>query len=307
MSTLPAVSGLRILHKADWQSRAAAHRERAEGWTQPYRARRAQGKMHPIYDFLFIYYRFAPAQLEAWHPGFGVLLEGAELESPYSDKYYSPTGGGLTLDPAKLDAKLQKRLLWSLHLLEATQARPPQFNCYGMHEWAMVYQGGPEGRPRHEGTLPLRLGQAGTDRVVESQPICCSHFDAFRFFTESAMPLNKMQPTQDRRMQNEQPGCLHSNMDLYKWAAKCAPWLSSDLVWEAYEFAIQCREVDMRASPYDCTELGYEPIKIETPPGRIEYMQAQHELAAAANPIRQKIIEALHHVLAQAEGDQTES
>lgn len=288
---------LQPLPREVWTARAETHRKRAEQWTQPYRARRAAGKMHPVYDFLFIYYRFAPAQLEAWHPGMGYLLEGAALGSPYSAKAYSAFVDGIALDPIKLDRKVQKRLRWSLNLLEATQARPPQFSCYGMHEWAMVYQGGPEGRPRHEGSLPLRLGQAGTDRVVENQPICCSHFDAFRFFTETAMPMNKVQPQQDTRMANEQPGCLHTNMDLYKWSAKCAPWISSDLIWEAYEFAIQCRIVDMRASPYDCTELGYEPIPIETPTGRIQYVQAQHELAAAARPIRQKIIEALKAVL----------
>ena len=42
---------------------------------------------------------------------------------------------------------------------------------------------------RHE-KWPLRLGSTGTDQVVESHKVSCSHFDAFRFFTSSARPLN---------------------------------------------------------------------------------------------------------------------
>ena len=37
-------------------------------------------------------------------------------------------------------------------------------------------------------------GAAGTDAVVESHRIACSHFDAFRFFTPTARPLNTLQP-----------------------------------------------------------------------------------------------------------------
>ena len=39
---------------------------------------------------------------------------------------------------------------------------------------------------------PLRLGGAGTDTVVESHRIACSHFDAFRFFTDDARPRNTL-------------------------------------------------------------------------------------------------------------------
>ncbi|PRC62320.1 3-methyladenine DNA glycosylase, partial [Mycobacterium sp. ITM-2017-0098] len=67
-------------------------------------------------------------------------------------------------------------------LLRATASRPARFNCFGMHEWAMVYRAP---SVRHS-RVPLRLGPAGTDAVVESMPLRCSHFDAYRFFTESA-------------------------------------------------------------------------------------------------------------------------
>jgi hypothetical protein len=256
--------------------------------------------MHPVHDFLFIYYRFAPALLEQWHPGIDLHLETGDSGNAWSPKFYTQVNGCTFLEPAKIDSKIHKRLNWSLSIIKAALNRAPQFGCFGLHEWAMVYRGGPEGRLRHEGTLPLRLTQQETDQVVESQPICCSHFDAFRFFTESAQPLNLRQPTQAGRLENEQAGCLHTNMDLYKWTAKSMPWLSSDLLWETFLYAGSCREIDMRASPYDCRQLGYEPIRVETAEGRVEYEDAQRKLAEQARPIRLKLITELERILKAA-------
>jgi hypothetical protein len=204
----------------------------------------------------------------------------------------------LHLDPSKIDPKARKRLQWSLDLCRSIKNKPAQFSCFGMHEWAMVYQGGPEGRPRHEGKLPMRLSQAEIDAIVERQPTCCSHFDAFRFFTETAKPFNKINPTQDMRLINEQQGCLHTNMDLYKWTAKAMPWVGSDLLWDTFEYAMRCREIDMRASPYDCSSLGLEPIRIETDAGREEYEREQRALTEAGKPLRARLIGTLEAVLA---------
>ena len=70
--------------------------------------------------------------------------------------------------------------------------RPGAFGCFGLHEWAMVYR---EGEHRHP--VPLRLGQAGTDDVVETHKIRCTHIDAFRFFTPDAAPRNRCDPTRE--------------------------------------------------------------------------------------------------------------
>ena len=290
-------SNPQVLPLDAWQQAVQAHRHRAEKWTLPYRDRRTKGKLHPVHDFLFIYYRFAPAQLEHWHPPLGVHLKTKEALSSYSEKYYLHDGNALFQDPEKIDAKARKRLQWSLDLCRSVERRPPQFRCFGMHEWAMVYQGGPEGRPRHEGTLALRLPQAEIDATVRSQLTGCSHFDAFRFFTDSAKPLNRIHPTQDARLHNEQPGCLHTNMDLYKWTAKSMPWVGSDLLWETFKYAVRCREIDMRASPYDCTPLGLQPICIETPEGRNEYEREQRTLTEAGKPLRKRLIAVLETVL----------
>ena len=42
-----------------------------------------------------------------------------------------------------------------------------------------------------------------------------------------------------------------------------------------FVLAWDVREVDMRASPYDFSDLGLEPIGIETPEGKREYAAHQ--------------------------------
>ncbi len=253
--------------------------------------------MHPIYDFLFIYYRNAPAQLEAWHPGLGVALELGNQPHAFNEKFYTAQDGRLVLDPSKLDAGNRRRLSFALKLSKAVHARPPQFGCFGMHEWAMVYRGDNDGEIRHGEKLPLRLSQAEVNAFVESRPINCSHFDAFRFFTPSAKRFNRIQPGKDDRLDNEQCGCLHTNMDLYKLAAQCMPWVGSELLWKSFELAIRARELDMQASAYDCSSLGYDAIPVETATGRATYERRQRKLSEAARPIRAELIERLQQVL----------
>jgi hypothetical protein len=159
-----------------------------------------------------------------------------------------------------------------------------------MHEWAMVYRL-PAGEVRHS-SWPLRLGTAETDLLVEQTPIRCSHFDAFRFFTPAARGLNLLHPTRNTQPDNEQPGCLHANMDLYKWAYKLAPLVPAELVVDCFELARDIRTLDMRASPYDLTELGYPPVRVETPEGRAEYAAAQREFAERAAPLRGRLRQA---------------
>jgi hypothetical protein len=143
---------------------------------------------------------------------------------------------------------------------------------------------------RHQ-AWPLRLGAEGTDRVVESHKIGCSHFDAFRFFTSAARPLNVLQPTREAQPLLEQGGCLHANMDLYKWACKLMPFTPSSLVLDCFELARDIRTLDMRASPYDLSGLGYSPVAIETPAGKAEYAAAQRAFAARARPLRQRLVD----------------
>ena len=146
--------------------------------------------------------------------------------------------------------------------------RPAFYGCFGLHEWAMVYRQTPD-EVRHN-AYPLRCPPDALAAIVEAAPITCTHFDAFRFFTAPARPLNKLQPTRETTPQHEQRGCLHAGMDLYKWAFKLAPFTPGELVADCFELACAIREVDMRASPYDLAALGYPPIAVETAAGRAE-------------------------------------
>jgi hypothetical protein len=82
-------------------------------------------------------------------------------------------------------------------------------------------------------------------------------------------------------------------MDLYKWAYRLLPAVSSDLVVDAYKLAKAIREVDMRASPYDLADLGYPPISIETAAGKADYVARQREFAARGSQLRQRLLDAV--------------
>jgi hypothetical protein len=195
---------------------------------------------------------------------------------------------GVMLNPATFAPKRRDSLAWMLALLRATAERPPQFACYGLHEWAMVYRQTPD-EVRHN-QWPLRFPPDELARIVEAQPVRCSHFDAFRFFTAPARPLNKLQPERATSAQFEQRGCLHANMDLYKWAFKLAPFTPSELTADCFALARDIRETDMRASPYDFRALGHAPIAIETPEGRAEYERHQRAFAERSQPLRARLI-----------------
>lgn len=293
---MPELSTAILLDAREWQARAAAHRARAERWTVPARDRRAAGKPHPVEDFLFTYYRFSYAKIEEWHPIAGTALEvAAPLPSYLAKTPYRREGDYLIADMALLADKERARLRWIREMLTATRDRAPIFSCHGLHEWAMVYRGA---EVRHATSTTLRLPQEQIDALIESRPIRCSHFDAFRFFHPEAQPLNRLQPALLDRPAFEQPGCIHANMDLYKWAFKAMPWAGSDLLLDCFELAMELRDLDMRASPYDLTGYGLEPVRIETVDGRREYEREQASLAEKAAPLRQRLIEALDRALA---------
>ena len=184
--------------------------------------------------------------------------------------------------------KRREQITWIRDLLAATASRPAMLGCFGLHEWAMVYRQSPD-EVRHA-AYPLRLGSAGTDEVVESHRITCTHYDAFRFFTAPARPLNVLQPTRESQQRLDQPGCLHAAMDTYKWAYKLAPLTSSELVADCFALARDVRQVDMEAAPYDLGELGVEPIRIETAEGKQAYVAHQRDFAARSAALRERLL-----------------
>ncbi|WP_340106275.1 3-methyladenine DNA glycosylase [Rhodohalobacter sp. 8-1] len=283
-----------ILSFDEWSEKMNHHRTSLGRILNPYLKKRSEQKKDPVLDFLFEYYKFRPSHLMRWSPGIGVdLLHGGQQDQLPEVSELSVNDDTAYLDPKFFPEKRLRATRWIHELLVKTNSRKPFFGCFGMHEWAMVYRA--EG-VRHS-QVPLRFSDDKIAEIVESRPVLCTHFDAYRFFTDAAKPLNKHQLTRDTFQDTEQPGCIHSNMDIYKWAYKLYPWISSDLIREAFSLALEARTIDMKASPYDLLDHGLEPIKIETEAGRKEYLQHQTDIWEKGKPVRQKLIEAYEKLL----------
>ena len=290
-----------VLPADEWRPLRAAHERRVAPWVDPHLARRRDHVSHPVEDFLFTYYSHRPAALRRWHPGQGRAL--ADAPEYLGLKGYAEVDrvrGAVGVTPAYI--RSQRPLVTStLELLEATAGRAPQLGCFGLHEWAMVYRL-PQEEVRHA-RWPLRLGAAATDAVVAGHRVACSHFDAYRFFTDAARARNALSPGRDDRPAFEQPGCLHAGMDLYKHAFRLTPMVGSDLVADCFELARDIRVLDMRASPYDLSGLGYTAICIETAAGKQEYAAAQRGFAERGAPLRARLIEECRHLHRATKGD----
>lgn len=290
----------RPLTTLEWKARSAAHVARIQAWTLPHKQRRSRQEKHPVHDFLFQYYMYSAGKLETWHPEPGESLEdSAQARERFGSPEYHVASGTIARDPRRLSPQGREQLEEVVSVLVATQSRPANFGCYGVHEWAMVYGGRDV---RHRGIAPFRLPQDEVDAFVESRPVACSHFDAYRFFADEAKPLNRIPLEWATRHEMEQPGCIHANMDLYRWAYTSMPWIGSDLLVRCFELAAELRVLDMRASPYDLTGLGFEPVRVETTEGRGEYQRRQRALSERAAVLREEIVEVVGGVLAARPG-----
>ena len=274
-----------MLTREQWQSRAAEHRDEARRELADVVWRRDRGMKEPVDDFLFHYYNLRPSHLMQWHPGVGVELEDDGSWQPPNYRVYD---GIAQFDAGAFLAKRRGTVDTARRLLTAAASMPPKFGCFGMHEWAMVH--GLEQHETRHPYLPLRYGVDERAKILSEVGCRCSHFDAFRFFTPQAKPLNLVTPTREQQTEFDQPGCLHVNMDLYRWAGKLWPAVSSSLLFATFTLAREIRVVDMRASAYDLTEWGYEPIRVETSEGRHDYARLQRGFAERAEPLRNDLI-----------------
>lgn len=272
------------LAKEVWQERARKHEARVSEWIDPVLDRRSRHVRHPVYDFLFEYYSFRPAQLLRWSPGPAVILQDGDRTDGAG--VWESVRGGQRLKT--FPGSRREFVDWAIKFLSSTAERSPNFSCFGLHEWAMVYR---QPAIRHQ-EVPLRLSRTDLDTFLESQQLACTHFDAFRFFSERAKPRNSMQLERTLTTELDQPACIHVNMDLYRFCYKVAPWIQSELLADAFALARSARELDMRASPYDLTEFGFEPILIESADGRAQYVRLQREIARLAEPVRERVLNA---------------
>lgn len=283
----------KTIPQKDWLPIKEKHESQVDDLLHDYLDARSRHMKDPVMDFLFEYYAFRPSNLRKWSPGIGVNLSFSDLEQLPEISEFKIQGNMAFIDPALFPEKRISSLEWMITMLENTQSNKPSFGCFGMHEWAMVYR---SDNPRHS-QVPMRMEQDELAEFVESRPLLCTHFDAFRFFTKPAQPMNRFELSREKFHETEQPGCIHSNMDLYKWAFKLYPWIPSLLILKAFRLAKEARHIDMQASPYDLREQGLEPIKIETEAGRKEYKQKQEMIFQKGLLIRKMIIEKMQNLL----------
>lgn len=277
-----------VLPRSEWTAQKSLHQLAVQNELEPYLARRAAHQKDPVHDFLFEYYSFRPSLLSRWTPGAAVILEDANPEEIGLSVSWEERENGMYLRP-DLSESRTNALDWLIDLLKKTESRNPRFGCMGLHEWAMVYKTG----RRHE-QIPLRMTDSELSEFVERSSIRCTHYDAFRFFSEAARPLNKIQPSKELIPELEQPGCLHTNMDLYKWSYKFFPFVSTGLLWSTFLLARDIRRLDMQASPYDLSAFGLNPVKIETARGQEEYVLQQQSFFERAQPLRRQLLDELN-------------
>ena len=289
---------MEMLPAAVWKALRDQHFETVDPWIQPRLDRRSRNEKHPVDDFLFDYYPISAKKLRSWNPAFGISLEANESDlEEFNAKNYFFHDGCISLRPDWLDNNKEK-INHIYLLLRGTESRPVRNGCFGLHEWAMVLG---QQNVRHD-SWPLRLSQTEIKQTIDEQGLRCTHFDAFRFFTDEAAPLNPIQLTRNDQLTFEQPGCLHANMDLYKHAFALAPILGSEVVREAFALAREIRQVDMQVAPYDLRELGVIPIPVETPEGRAEFMERQRAFAHRATTLRLGIIRTIEAINAISVG-----
>ena len=59
---------------------------------------------------------------------------------------------------------------------------------------------------------------------------------------------------------------------------------------KAFLLALEGRELDMRASPYDLKDEGFAPICIETEEGRKQYQKEQQHYAERTTGLRKELL-----------------
>ena len=276
-----------------WRPLAEAHERRADALTADRRARAGRGESHAVDDFLYEYYPTRPSLIRRWHPGVGVGLERASEHADW--RWYKTDGGVTSVDAVAFWRARGATVDFVTGLIAATLSRRAALGCFGLHEWAMVYN---DGETRHD--LPLRLGSKGTDAVVASHDVVCTHFDAYRFFTPDAVPRNAFALERQTQVDMEQPGCLHATMDLYKWCSKLAPAIPSELTLDCFELAVEVRRLDMQASPYDVSGFGLDAVRIETPEGKREYASRQRDFSARGEVLRRRLLDACDRIREEA-------
>ena len=247
------------------------------------RAPRRRGVKHPVHDFLFTYYSQRPAQLRRWHPGSGVALAGdAAAYAGLQGVRRRPTAR-VARDPRRTSPSQRPLSSRCAGCSPRPRPAPPHLGCFGLHEWAMVY------RPTRtrSGTPTGRCGSApsGTDAVVEAHRIGCTHFDAFRFFTDAG-PAAEHAAAHPRRPGRPRAAGLPARRDgplqvglPADPAGAAASWSPTASSWPATSASSTCAPRRTTFASSATSRSASRP-----PPGKPEYAAAQRALRRARRP-----------------------
>ena len=192
-----------------------------------------------------MYYSFERETLLRFSPGMNAVCLGVGVDEHdlWQGRGWaaSDCGGSGAMDPRLYKPSMRRAARTAAEVMRNTSQRPPHYNCFGLHEWAMLYAPPThaDSEPLRHQSLPLRVEQHTLNSVVESNQLACTHFDAFRFYTDEAKPLNSKELTREHQLELEQPGCVHATMDLFKLAMKLAPFIESSLVADCFDLARQ--------------------------------------------------------------------
>jgi hypothetical protein len=240
---------------------------------------------------MFEYYPISPSKLKTWHPGFGRSIQGTSVDySEFNNKVYEHNDQIISLSANWIEQN-QADITQTITFLESTTRRSALTGCFGLHEWAMVL--GTDDVRHHD--WPLRVTTETIRETINEVGLRCTHFDAFRFFTDEAKPLNPLQLDRNDQQKIEQPGCLHANMDLYKISHRWAPLLGSALVRACFRLSREIRTLDMRGAPYDLKQLGVDPIRLETSDGRSLFAKEQKQFSQRAQILRKRLSQQLQN------------
>ena len=154
---------------------------------------------HPVEDFLFTYYSLRPGAAAPLVPG----RRGGAGRCRRSGRTGDSTGAAGSADRAAarpadrchrrsagLPAGPRRAARLHRHGCSARRRPRPGSSAASGCTSGRWSSGRTTAQRRHQ-EWPLRLGQAGTDDVVRDHQIRCTHYDAFRFFTPPARPLQR--------------------------------------------------------------------------------------------------------------------
>lgn len=309
-----------ILAESVWRNAASLHAKQVHELVQPgllSESSRFDAK-HPIFNFFIEYYGMKGTKgvrkLKQWSlPTYPVFLQGAtpnDLGDILPLRGASIEATGILYCPSNYYrhdtpedlVRAASAFVWYHTLLNQTAHREPVLHCYNLHEWAMQYHPPGSELPssgKYQKHVSLRVDRDMLNQAVERNGVCCTHYDALRFFAPTALPFNSIPLVSDRgqQLKHEQPACLHATMDLFKMITKLQPFVSADLKLRCLSLVIMAREMDVAASPYDASGYGIAAIPIETPEGRSEYKKKQLQLLKESQPVRTELITAFEQFL----------